>query len=559
MTSLVSRTARKVLAVLTLSGGALITMDAPAEADANAPLVTIDTHGASTNGAMAYLTASPGSEVRAAFTFTAQSHVQFRAKDNFAGSPDYQLSSESTCSLRGATFLPAGESCDVVLRFGIDEYPAYNVAFGSVPYFALPADESGAPLPGAVEEARQQSVAFYPNPFAVTPANFGETEIGTTATRNIRVTNAYSPTPHGFTMHLPAGPFAVAAGSHGLEPGESIEIPVTYTPTLLGEAIGSPVPGYVAMNTGTLLLDPFARLSGIGTAPAITLTGEDIRFGDVDIATQGTQDLTLSNTGATDTTVSISNRSELDASGISVSLEDGTALRAGETLSTPVTWTPESAGAIPADSIEITHAPWVDPAGTHGPLAPISLQVTGTAVSPAPAVQVSQLDFGTVQVGERRVERLTFTSTADHPITLTLSPGSLSSGLTTAATVVVPAGESVSPEITWSPTSSGTLSAHLSFTDLAGDTTVLAEVSGTAVKLAVNPDPSDGADPDGALPATPETPRSQRAEAATLAATGSVEPTVAVLMALGLLQLGLGAFALTRHRARRERTSAGAA
>ncbi|QYM76833.1 choice-of-anchor D domain-containing protein [Leucobacter luti] len=556
MTSLVSRTARIVLAVLTLSGGALITMDAPAEADA--PLVTIDTHGASTNGAKAYLTASPGSEVRAAFTFTAQSHVQFRAKDNFVGSPDYRISSESTCSLRGATFLPAGESCDVVLRFGFDEFPAYTIAFATVPYFALPTDEFGAPLPGAIEEARRQAVVFYPNPFAVTTADFGETEIGTTATRNIRVTNAYSPTPYGFTMHLQAGPFAVAAGIHGLEPGESIEIPVTFTPTLLGEAIGSPVPAYTAMNTGTLLLDPFARLSGIGTAPAITLTGEDIRFGDVDIATQGTQDLTLSNTGATDTTVSISNRFELDASGISVSLEDGTALRAGETLSTPVTWTPESAGAIPADSIEITHAPWVDPAGTHGPLAPISLQVTGTAVSPAPAVQVSQLDFGTVPVGERRVERLTFTSTADHPITLTLNPGSLSSGLTTAATVVVPAGESVSPEITWSPTSSGTLSAHLSFTDLASDTTVLAEVSGTAVKPAVNPDPTDGADPDGALPATPETPRSQRTEAATLAATGSVEPTVAVLMALGLLQLGLGAFALTRHRARRQRTSAAA-
>ncbi|MCW2287065.1 ASPM-SPD-2-Hydin domain-containing protein [Leucobacter luti] len=552
MTSLVSRTVRIFVAVLTLSGGALIAMDAPAEADA--PLVTIDTHGASTNGATAYLTTSPGSEVRAAFTFTAQSHVQFRAKDNFVGSPDYRISSESTCSTRGPKFLAAGESCDVILRFSLDTYPSYNIAFASVPYFALPADEFGAPLPGAVEEARQQSVAFYPNPFAVTPADFGETEIGTTVTRNIRVTNAFSPTPHGFTMHLPAGPFAVAAGTHGLEPGESIEIPVTYTPTLLGEAIGSPVPGYVAMNTGTLLLDPFARLSGIGTAPAITLTGEDIRFGDVDIATQGTQELTLSNTGATDTTVSISNRSELDASGISVSLEDGTALRAGETLSTPVTWTPESAGAIPADSIEITHAPWVDPAGTHGPLAPISLQVTGTAVSPAPAVQVSQLDFGTVPVGERRVERLTFTSTADHPITLTLSPDALSSGLTTAATVVVPAGESVSEEIIWSPATSGTLNAQLQFIDLASDTAILAEVSGEAVGADVKPGPRDK--PGVAPPTNPQAASGPRTHTPTLAATGGVEPTVAVLFAIALLQLSLGAFALTRHRARRPQRSA---
>ena len=529
-----------IFTVVALFGGlGVASADSAHASPDTSELISIDTHGAAAPGETAYLTTHPGAEVQAVFTLTAEAPAVL-ALSRPSTKDSWSITNASTCRPSGKTTLRAGESCEVVIRYALDSFPSYNVTFASLHYRATAADDAGNALPEAVEQSWSQPLALYPNAFSMSMPDFGEVEIGASATRTLRVTNSYAPDSRGSDLRIGAGPFVGAPYSFAsIGPGESFEVPVTFTPTHLDEVRRAATPGYVPMNTGKLLVDPYAVLRGTGTAPAIALAAPSIDFGDVVANETKSRPLAITNTGDTSTTVSVSNRSELAEAGVLLDFLDGTELGAGETLNSTASWTPAASGLEVAPTIDLTYTPFTDPAGVTGPMTPLSVPLTGRSIAPDASVIVTPVDFGKVMLGAQGNKEIRFTNPTDHDITVAADAATFSKhGLAMAeTTVAVPAHGDATTRITWRPTKAGTLHDSISFVEQETGAPVVATVQGTTFAAVTK-------SPNAQLPSSPPT------TAGSLPTTGSSLPTTAVGIAACLSIAGVALYCLTRRRAR---------
>ncbi|MDQ0647258.1 hypothetical protein QFZ53_001454 [Microbacterium natoriense] len=527
-----------LLGAIAISAAVGVTAAPPAQAGQR-PLVTIDTHGASPTG-ITYLTTHLGAEVQTLFTLSAHAPALVTVDQLWDFEDGWSVTDSSTCPADQETFLNEGESCDVIVRLAFDVAPEFNISYNQLEYRSVPADHAGAPLPGGIATPATETLAFYPNPFTVSATDFGEVQVGESVSRVVRITNSFSQSENSFDVRQIDSPFSLAPGAptYGhLKPGASVDVEVAFTPSSLGTTRGAITPAFTPMNTGHLIVDPYGLLVGTGTAPTISLEAPAVDFGEVPVGASVSRPLTISNTGATDTALSVGNRSELSEAGVRVDLIDGAPLAAGEDVTTSVTWTPNGPGEAVSPSIEIAHTPFTDPTGATGPLNPLSVALSGTSV-PSQAVTVAPVDFGTVRVGEQVERTLVFTNLSGQDITLTATdPTSLdANALTTdAMTVVIPAHSEITQSISWTPRKPIALSAEIVY--LAEETggTTAATFRGDA--LAADPRGTDEALPEGSL-----------------ATTGGLLPLTAIVLACALLATGLGLRRFRGHRGSEQET-----
>ena len=263
----------------------------------------------------------------------------------------------------------------------------------------------------------------------------------------------------GFSLSGLAFPLTLTAG-------QSTSFTVLFSPTASGAASGSVS---IASNGSNPNLN--ISLSGTGaTQGTLTANPTSLALGNVQVGSSTSLSETLTNTGGS--TVAIS-QANLSGAGFSITGLNGfpISLTANQSVTFTATFTPTIAGAVSGSLSVVSNA-------SNSPLN-LALSGTGTAAGTL-AVSPTSLSLGNVVVGSSSSLNGTLTATG---ASVTVQPASdtnsefVLSGISLPTTI--PAGQSATFTVTFTPQSSGATSASLSFPSNASNSPAVQTMTGT--------------------------------------------------------------------------------
>ncbi len=263
----------------------------------------------------------------------------------------------------------------------------------------------------------------------------------------------------GFSLSGIAAPLTLSAG-------QSANFSVSFAPKSSGSVSGSVTLTSSASNP-TLTIP----LSGTGVAPgALASNPTSISFGSVQVGSNQTLSETVTNTGGSSVAIS-----QVGISGTGFSLSGIAApltLTAGQSASFTVSFAPKSAGSV-SGSVTLTSS-------ATNPTLTIPLAGTGTAASAQLTVSPGTLAVGSVVVGSSRAATGSLTANgASVTVTAATTNNSVFSIGGLPLPVTIPAGQSASFTITFSPKTSGAVSSTLTVTSSAQPSTSTETLTGT--------------------------------------------------------------------------------
>jgi len=297
---------------------------------------------------------------------------------------------------------------------------------------------------------------------------FGNVQVGNNTSLSETLTNtggssltisAATANGAGFSLSGMAVPLTLAAG-------QSTSFTVLFSPTASGAATGN-----VSITSNASDSNLSIPLSGTGvTQGTLAANPTTLAFGNVQIGNNTSLSETLANTGGS--TVAIS-QANLSGAGFSVSGLSGfpISLTPNESVTFTATFTPTIAGAASGSLSVVSNA-------SNSPLN-IALSGTGTAAGTL-AVSPPSLSFGNVTVGSSSAlsGSLTASGTAVTVASASLSNGEfLLSGISLPTTI--PAGQSATFAVAFTPQASGAASASLSFSSNASNSPTVQTMTGT--------------------------------------------------------------------------------
>jgi len=200
---------------------------------------------------------------------------------------------------------------------------------------------------------------------------------------------------------------------------------------------------------------------GPGTGSGqLTATPTNISLGSVQVGTNQTQPVTVSNSGGSSVTIT---KATASGSGFSVSGPSlPVTLTAGQSKSFNVTYTPKAPGQSSGNVAIVSNA--------ANSTLNVALSGTGVAAG-ALSAKPSNLDFGSVLVGNKQTVSETLTNSGGSSVTVTAATATGSgfslSGLSLPLTLN--AGQSKSFSVTYAPKSASNSSGNLSITSSDSD------------------------------------------------------------------------------------------
>lgn len=294
----------------------------------------------------------------------------------------------------------------------------------------------------------------------VSPATLalGNVRIGTSQTQSATLINSSSASVTvsqatvsgtGFRMSGITFPLTLAAG-------ERKGFTVTFAPQSSGSASGS-----IAVVSDASNSPVSVPVSAMATGPG-TLTSNpgSLSFGTVQVGQSQTLSETLTNSGSSSVTVSQAN---LSGSGVTMTgLSLPLTLAAGQSATFSVAFKPQSGGPV-SGGLTLT---------SDASNAALTVPITGSgattgALAPAPA----SLSFGSVQASSSKTIAETLTNSGGSSISITQAnisgAGFTLSGLTLPVTL--PAGQSTTFNVIFTPQSGGAASGSLSIVSNASN------------------------------------------------------------------------------------------
>jgi len=308
--------------------------------------------------------------------------------------------------------------------------------------------------------------AFAKTPLTFNPRSlrFGEIVVGRTASLTSTVTNNGSTAITISTMDVSPLSYTVSQLSLPLtlNPGQSATFIVSFSPTANGI-----VNGNVSFNGGTSNLNLFG---GGTSAQSLLANPPSLEFGNVPNGGTAKANVVVTNYGSSSITISQQSiSSEFATSGLNLPLT----LTAGQSYTFAITFAPTSLTSV------LGAFKGMDESGRS--IVGVPLSGTGTTAGQL-TVAPASINFGNVNVG----------STASQSGTLTASGASVTvssitsnngefgfSGLKLPVTIA--AGQSVAYSTTFTPESSGSASAMLTFVSNASDSSTTQSLSGTGL------------------------------------------------------------------------------
>jgi Abnormal spindle-like microcephaly-assoc'd, ASPM-SPD-2-Hydin len=296
---------------------------------------------------------------------------------------------------------------------------------------------------------------------------FGNVPVGTTATQNLTVTNTGTAAANisqatisgtGFTVvgTVPSGSIAI---------GQAVTVQVQFAPQATGTASGTFT---IASNASNSPMS--VSLSGTGGAPGLSASPMSLSFGSIDIGTNSTKNVTLTNSGSSSVTISGVTAS---GSGITVS---GTPLpatvNAGSTTTLTVQFTPTAAGSV-SGSITIA---------SNAPASPITVSVTGAGAQAQIAANPANVNFGNVVDGNANSQPIQVMNTGNSALTISqvaVTGGNNGFGISGLSTpLVIQAGKSATFNALFGPTSTGSVTGSISLVSNAPNSPMTINLSG---------------------------------------------------------------------------------
>ncbi len=275
-----------------------------------------------------------------------------------------------------------------------------------------------------------------------TNTDLGTAEVGTTGKGTLTVTATRAVTVSAVTAPAPFGiePLALP---RTLAAGGSMSIPVTFSPTVPGQADGA-----LTVQTSDGETD-LLGVHAVGTKDGLGATPPTLAFTGVPTQTTSRQTVNVVNTGTSVATVT----------GVTLPADPGlkidpeTVPAVGQQIQ-PLTSVPVSITFSPT-----TVTPVADQLLITSDRGSLAVPVTATAVSGAAHLQLpTALDFGDVPIGASATRDFTITNTGNIPMTITKAKAPLGSFSTTAPIsegLVIPPGESAYQTVTFKPTVAG--------------------------------------------------------------------------------------------------------
>ena len=300
---------------------------------------------------------------------------------------------------------------------------------------------------------------------SVSSVTFGTVQVGSSLIMPIAVTNTgkssvsitqAAASGNGFTFVGPTLPVT-------LSPQQSANLSISFAPQSTGALTGSlsisSSASWGGHNTSHSITTTVA-LSGTGytvtAAPGYLSVPSSVNLGNVAVGSSQTQSLTLSNTGGSSLTIS---GATLNGSGFTVSgLTFPYVLAAGTSASMSVTFAPTTSGTDTATLALTSNAS--DPSVTASLIGSGNTTTTTGTLGVTPG----SMSFGNVVIGTTQIQNGSLTASGGS-VTLSSASSSNSAfilgGLTLPVTLT--AGQSMPFTVSFSPTTSGTVSANLSF------------------------------------------------------------------------------------------------
>ncbi len=298
--------------------------------------------------------------------------------------------------------------------------------------------------------------------------SFGSVQVGSNQSLSETVTNAGGSSVTisqvgisgtGFTLSGITAPVTLTTG-------QSATFSVKFAPASAGSESGNVTVTSDASNP-TLTIP----LSGTGVAPgALTANPTSLSFGSVQVGSNSSLSETVTNTGGSSVTIS-----QVGISGTGFTLSGITApvtLTAGQSVTFSVKFAPTSAGSV-SGNVTIT-------SDASNPTFTVPLSGTGTAAVGQLTVNPTTLALGSVVVGTSGTAAGSLiASGANITVTAASSNNSVFSVGSLALPTTIPAGQSVPFTVTFSPQTTGTVSATLTFTSDAQPSTTTETLTGT--------------------------------------------------------------------------------
>lgn len=305
--------------------------------------------------------------------------------------------------------------------------------------------------------------------------NFGSVTAGTTKTLTVTATNSGTKSltissaavsTKYFSISSPTLPVTVA-------PGVSATLSVSFTPNAAGSF--SATVGFTSDATDSLVN---LSLSGTGLADGqLTLNPTGEAFGSVTVGSKKTQSVTLTNTGGTAVDIS---QSSIGGTGFQISgLTTPMTLNASQSTTFTVAFAPQTAGNV-TGSVTIS---------SNGNNPTLVMQLTGTGAAAAAQLTVSPstLGLGNVVVGTSGTASGNLTASGGSvTVTAATTNNSVFSIGGFSLPLTINSGQSVPFTITFSPATTGGVSASLTVASSAQPSTSTEALTGTGTPAPVH-------------------------------------------------------------------------
>jgi hypothetical protein len=278
------------------------------------------------------------------------------------------------------------------------------------------------------------------------------------------------------------GPFSIQnstpATPVNLTAGQSITVPVTFTPTTIGANTGTLTANVIAANTPSIATATLEG-DGLGATQVMSAVPEEVDFTPQPInGTPQNQPVTFTNNSASAVTIS-SFTAPAQPFTVTNSPAANTVVQPGGTVNFTVTFTP------PGSSGDFVHvfggvATLVTSNGNFG------VPVSGSAVPPSQInITPYSLNFGDVTVGTSSTLNFAIGDEGGEPLTITQSTPPSTGGFSATTTLtlgtVIPGNSSIEETVRFSPTSSGPLTSDWTITGDDGSGLQTVTFAGTGV------------------------------------------------------------------------------
>jgi hypothetical protein len=306
--------------------------------------------------------------------------------------------------------------------------------------------------------------------------NFNNVVVGSNSSQTITLTNSGNASITINSVTAGGAGFSASGITAGqmIAAGGTATFSAGFAPTAPGAVSGSITIGSTATNS-TLVVS----LSGTGTQAALSANPSSINFGSILDGDTSTVNVTLTNSGTANLSISAANAS---GTGFTMSTLSPQTLTPGGTATFTVTFAPTSPGNATGTVSVTSTAP-------GSPLI-IGLSGSGATTQAQLAISPSTVPFGNVNVGSNSSQTVTLTNTGNATLNITAATITGSGYTMTLVPTSIAAGGNTTFNVTFTPTTGGSAPGSISITSNAPNSPATISLTGTGLQAQVAATPS---------------------------------------------------------------------